>query len=82
MAKTIRGSWLLPLILSVLALAAQGSAQDRPPKKIYWGVSTSVAQLVDSLDRQGGEDLRKKRTGCGAGPTAGLGSNLASHGVG
>ena len=45
MAKTIRGSWLLPLILSVLALAAQGSAQDRPPKKIYWGVSTLSPNL-------------------------------------
>jgi NitT/TauT family transport system substrate-binding protein len=45
MAKTIRGSWLLPLILSVLASAAQGSAQDRPPKKIYWGVSTLSPNL-------------------------------------
>jgi NitT/TauT family transport system substrate-binding protein len=29
----------------VLALAAQGSAQDRPPKKIYWGVSTLSPNL-------------------------------------
>ena len=45
MKKTIRGSWLLSLTLSVLALAAQGSAQDRPPKKIYWGVSTLSPNL-------------------------------------
>ena len=45
MTKTIRGSWLLSLILSVLVLAAQGSAQDRPLKKIYWGVSTLSPNL-------------------------------------
>ena len=45
MKKTIRGSWLLSLTLSVLVLAAQGSAQDRPPKKIYWGVSTLSPNL-------------------------------------
>jgi NitT/TauT family transport system substrate-binding protein len=32
-------------MLSVLALAAQGSAQDRPLKKIYWGVSTLSPNL-------------------------------------
>ena len=45
MTKTIRGSWRLSLTLSVLALAAQGSAQDRPLKKIYWGVSTLSPNL-------------------------------------
>jgi NitT/TauT family transport system substrate-binding protein len=45
MTKTIRGSWFLSLTLSVLALAAQGSAQDRPLKKIYWGVSTLSPNL-------------------------------------
>ena len=35
-----RQSWSLALLLSVLALSAQGLAQDRPAKKIYWGVST------------------------------------------
>jgi NitT/TauT family transport system substrate-binding protein len=45
MTKTIRGSWRLSLMLSVLALAAQGSAQDRPLKKIYWGVSTLSPNL-------------------------------------
>jgi len=45
MKKTIRGSWLLSLTLSVLVLAAQGSAQDRPLKKIYWGVSTLSPNL-------------------------------------
>jgi NitT/TauT family transport system substrate-binding protein len=33
-------SRILSLLLSVLALAAQSEAQDRPLKKIYWGVST------------------------------------------
>jgi NitT/TauT family transport system substrate-binding protein len=45
MTKTIRASWLLSLILSVLALATSGSAQDRPPNKIYWGVSTLSPNL-------------------------------------
>jgi NitT/TauT family transport system substrate-binding protein len=45
MTKTIRRSLFLSLTLSVLALAAQGSAQNRPLKKIYWGVSTLSPNL-------------------------------------
>ena len=45
MTKTIRRSLFLSLTLSVLALPAQGSAQDRPLKKIYWGVSTLSPNL-------------------------------------
>src|SRR6266498_4053301 len=45
MTKTIQASRLLSLILSVIALAAHGSAQDRPLKKIYWGVSTLSPNL-------------------------------------
>ena len=45
MTQTIRGSWLLSLVLSVVAIPVQGSAQDRPLKKIYWGVSTLSPNL-------------------------------------
>jgi NitT/TauT family transport system substrate-binding protein len=45
MTKTIRRSLFLSLTLAVLALAAQGSAQDRHLKKIYWGVSTLSPNL-------------------------------------
>lgn len=33
-------SWVLLLLLSAAALTRQGTAQDKPLKKIYWGVST------------------------------------------
>ena len=36
----IRRKTSLVLIISVLALATQGFAQDKPLKKVYWGVST------------------------------------------
>jgi ABC-type nitrate/sulfonate/bicarbonate transport system substrate-binding protein len=45
MTKIIRESWILSLLLSALALAAQVAAQDRAPKKIYWGVSTLSPNL-------------------------------------
>jgi NitT/TauT family transport system substrate-binding protein len=40
MSQMFRRSRILSLLLSVLALAAQSEARDRPLKKIYWGVST------------------------------------------
>ena len=39
MAQIWRNTYLI-LLISVLALATQGFAQDKPLKKIYWGVST------------------------------------------
>ncbi len=38
--KMFRQNWILASLVSVIALAAQGTAQDRPLKEIYWGVST------------------------------------------
>lgn len=32
--------WMLLLLLCLAALARQSTAQDKPLKKIYWGVST------------------------------------------
>jgi NitT/TauT family transport system substrate-binding protein len=33
-------NWILAAVIAVFILPAQGAAQDRPLKKIYWGVST------------------------------------------
>src|SRR5437016_13360401 len=45
MSKTVQGGWILSLLLAVLAIATQSTAQDRPLKKIYWGVSTLSPNL-------------------------------------
>jgi len=44
MAQIWRNTYLI-LLISVLALATQGFAQDKPLKKIYWGVSTLSPML-------------------------------------
>jgi len=36
----VKLGWLVSLLLAAAVIARQGSAQERPPKKIYWGVST------------------------------------------
>ena len=40
MSKIVGRSGLLTLVLALLVFAVQGAAQDKPLKKIYWGVST------------------------------------------
>ena len=40
MTKIVRRRGLLVLILVLTIFATQGAAQDKPLKKIYWGVST------------------------------------------
>jgi NitT/TauT family transport system substrate-binding protein len=46
MTKISCGRWIiLSVLLSVLALPAPSAAQERPPKKIYWGVSTLSPNL-------------------------------------
>jgi NitT/TauT family transport system substrate-binding protein len=38
--RKMKLSWMLLLLLSAAALTRQSTAQDKPLKKIYWGVST------------------------------------------
>jgi NitT/TauT family transport system substrate-binding protein len=38
--RKMKLSWMLLLLLSATALTRQSAAQDKPLKKIYWGVST------------------------------------------
>ena len=40
MTKIVGPSAVLALVLSLLVFATHGAAQDKPLKKIYWGVST------------------------------------------
>ena len=40
MRTIVCGSWLLSIAVSLLVFAANGAAQDKPLRKIYWGVST------------------------------------------
>jgi len=40
MAKIGWRTWLSSIILSLLAVAQPGAAEDKPLKKIYWGIST------------------------------------------
>jgi NitT/TauT family transport system substrate-binding protein len=40
MAKIVNRSGLLALVLSLHVFAAPGAAQDKPLKRIYWGIST------------------------------------------
>ena len=43
--RKMKLSWMLLLLLSAAALVRQGTAQDKPLKKIYWGVSTLSPNL-------------------------------------
>src|SRR3954463_10601478 len=40
MTTIVCRSWWLSTALSLLVFAANGAAQDKPLRKIYWGVST------------------------------------------
>ena len=65
MAKTFVGKILsVMLIASLIGLPLFAQAQDKPLKKISWGVTSLSRVQLDSLDRQRREDLREKRARC------------------
>jgi hypothetical protein len=82
MTIIVRVSWIPFTSFVCAGFAGAGRGARSACEKNLLGRVDIVPELVDTLACQGGEDLREEWVGCGAGPTSGLGPNLASHGVG